>query len=305
MKNNLLIIFILISVITKSQTSVYHPFPDSNAVWNIQTSTQCSVATATREFFSYIMEGDTLIGGQIYHKLHEPYVIDSSGCWPYYSSGLGPGYIGGLRQEVSNRKVYFIASMDTVEHLIYDFNLHLGDTIRTFLAQDCWSGDSIISGEDSVLINGTYRKRWALNLNFGPSYIIEGIGYTGGLITHYCDWFEGGAVLSCFIQNGTLLYSDPDPYYQTNCDIINNLTSIVNNDKISIHPNPFSEIAVLEIKEPQGELNMYNLLGVNVFRKNIISISTTIEREGIPPGIYFITITNREGIIQKGKIVIE
>jgi hypothetical protein len=300
----LILFFIFISMAAQSQTSVYHPFPDSNGVWNIETSSQCSVATATREFFSYVIDGDTLVNTHSYHKLTVPYLIDSSGCWPFYSAGSIWRYEGAFRQDIANKKVYFLSATDTIEKLLYDFNLHVGDTIRSYLTANWCDGDSIISAEDSIFINGNYRKRWAVNLMLPtPNYIIEGIGFTGGPMTPLCNWFEGGYVLTCFIQNNTVLYSNPD--YPTECDVIDNLYSLMIQKEISIYPNPFKETARINLNEGDVELNIYNLYGINVYRKRLDSNSIILSREEFSPGIYYIIVNNRNGKFQTVKIAME
>ena len=51
----------------RGQTNVYHPFPDSNAVWNVQFS--AGLLCVYGEQYSYVIAGDTIIGSFLYHKL--------------------------------------------------------------------------------------------------------------------------------------------------------------------------------------------------------------------------------------------
>jgi len=103
----LLLLFSLSIVLTaKAQTSVYHPFPDSDAVWTqeyIGDDYPTCHSTAT---FSYVMQGDTIINALNYHKINIPYVN-----WNYNNPNcmLGPNCPGScweLRQDTALRKVF-------------------------------------------------------------------------------------------------------------------------------------------------------------------------------------------------------
>src|SRR5664279_2989016 len=111
------------------QTNVYHPFPDSDAVWNEDywQEGECGIYPPCDRIndFSYIISGDTVINSKSYHKLYMPFVIRSSygwtpcGCSDYLR---GIGYNGGIRQDTSNKKVWFIDHGAALEYLLYDFN---------------------------------------------------------------------------------------------------------------------------------------------------------------------------------------
>src|SRR2546423_12671923 len=111
---------------TTAQTNVYHPFPDSNAIWNegSVSNAGCGPFTPLLEWYSYLLTGDTLIKGVQYHKLMTPFI--ASNC----ASNMPTGYRGGIRQEIQNKKVFFVQPNDSVDYLLYDFNLQVGDTLR-------------------------------------------------------------------------------------------------------------------------------------------------------------------------------
>src|SRR5436189_2605914 len=100
MKKLIILILIFVSNSSKAQTSVYHPFPDSNAIWNIHYFEPCGFYFDQQEkLYSYLIQGDTSISGNTYHKIYVPAVVmlASGGCG---TSGILPGYYAGaFRQE--------------------------------------------------------------------------------------------------------------------------------------------------------------------------------------------------------------
>ncbi|MBK6397640.1 MAG: hypothetical protein IPF75_05095 [Bacteroidetes bacterium] len=65
---------------TQAQTSIYHEFPDSNAVWNIDESAYCFMLPFATLRYSIVLDGDTLIG--------EVIIINSIFLRRYYFSSL-------------------------------------------------------------------------------------------------------------------------------------------------------------------------------------------------------------------------
>src|SRR5262245_56270590 len=100
MKEFLLLFCFLFSLSAKAQTNVYHPFPDSNAVWNIYFEQYYITIPCTLSEFrnSYIISGDTIIKGLKYHKLWVPYIWGySCNAFPVYS--VAQGYQGSYRED--------------------------------------------------------------------------------------------------------------------------------------------------------------------------------------------------------------
>lgn len=87
------------------QTSIYHPFPDSNAVWNFHIQAYCFQNGDGDENYSIILLGDTIINSQSYHKLTTPFVES-------YSTGscgaTQTGYKGAIRQDSAAKKVFYV-----------------------------------------------------------------------------------------------------------------------------------------------------------------------------------------------------
>ncbi|MBA3971394.1 MAG: hypothetical protein H0X46_04505, partial [Bacteroidetes bacterium] len=218
MKKLLLLLFTFLAFFAKGQTFVYHPFPDSVAVWNFYVYLPCPEIVSLQENYSIAITGDTIIGGLLYQKLFTPHIIksyDTTICGGEY-----PGYKGATRQDTTNKKVFFIYPSDTAEYLLYDFTMQLGDTVKGITATS--PNDTVLS-IDSILVGGSYRKRWNINPYFNISFI-EGIGSTYGLIESSPGYAIGTFPyygLQCFSQDGTTLY----PSTSSNCQLITSIDS--------------------------------------------------------------------------------
>ena len=295
MKKVLLILFVIASVAKQShsQTNVYHPFPDSNAVWinekvtclDWQSNPPC-ISSMDYHLYYYFLKGDTTVGTNVYHKI---YRIDSSAV-----ASMG-GFLGGIRED-ANRKI-FLTDFSTAEKLLYDFSsTNIGDTI----VRSSYLCFGIISSIDSVqLDNGQWRKRYTTTACGWPSqisYVIEGIGSNYDLIQgpnsgEYVSWS-----LRCFHQNNSLVYiydtastaSCYMNYLHTGIDEQQNKFSFL------ISPNPFSTQTTLQANRnlQNATLTVYNSFGQEVKQiKNISSQSITLQRDNLPSGLYFIRLT--------------
>jgi hypothetical protein len=174
MKKLLLFIAVCAALSLSAQTSTYQPFPEGNASWNISyTQAMCPLGGDAYENFSIVMTGDTMINGQVYHKLFTPYVYAdiSGGCTQAHFEG----YKGAIRQDIPNKKVYFLPPTDfTVEQLLYDFTMEVGDTVKGYLSGG-WMEDNVVVSIDSVLVGQNFHKRWLVNPCY-DIYLIEGVG---------------------------------------------------------------------------------------------------------------------------------
>ena len=254
------------------QTSKYHPFPDNNASWNFHYTNGCYDGI-NEEFYSIIISGDTIINWENYQKIYIPYVqILYTGSCTY---SLPNGYKGGIREDTTLKKVFFVHPNDTSEYLLYDFNLQVGDTLKGYLEPDAYQPDTIIL-IDSVLVGESYRKRWFVN-SYYNIYIIEGIGSTYGLI----DPSPVGVIdandneLTCYSENGISLYS----ITSSDCEMITMVNSTNKNEnKVIISPNPsFGALTInfeplLKVKE----IRLADIYG-NIILQRIVNNESEIK----------------------------
>ncbi|CAN5544646.1 hypothetical protein BH11BAC1_BH11BAC1_15350 [soil metagenome] len=314
MKNLLLIYFLLIVFKSSdAQTNLYHPFPDSNAVWNGRDLQQYDChggLTFYNESYTHILSGDTIINSVSFHKLITPVAISSDATCPLYHP---MGYTGGIRQDIFNKKVFLVVPGDSIEQLLYDFDLQIGDTLRGYLVSSCLNFPDAfrVTGEDSILIGSNYRKRWYMNsFNGAFDYIIEGIGATEGLLNVFCSHIESIYDLTCFSQDGQTLYPDTS----TSCGLID-ATNDFYREIISatFFPNPFHTKATLKFSTQNriefAYLKIYNSIGLLV-RVQCLDIGKSgainFTRDELSVGLYFYELlTNNYEPVGNGKFVIE
>ena len=183
----------------------YVHFPAGDARWHIYLESTCdNDSPAIPELLRYFLEGDTLIGEVLYNRL-------------YVESGdtVSPAkrLSGIIREE--DKRVYYIGSGFTDpfdgEHLLYDFNAQVGDTI--------YHNDdrkSIVLEIDSAAIGGVFRKRYLVDNGWyfhNPDLIIEGIGSVlNGLLGHISVIPTCGSHYwehVCFYDRGEMVYRNP------------------------------------------------------------------------------------------------
>jgi len=288
----------LFLTVAHGQTAVYHPFPDSNAVWAVQWYVGGPPQGTGMEWYS-IKSDDTLINSLTYKKFY-----------------FGNTFIGGIRENTATKKVYFTALSTNFpscpgvcynsECLLYDFSAGVGDTVFYGLGG---YKDKVVSIDSIQLLDGTYRKRFKTPNSFVG--IIEGIGSTENVL---CGWASGMTTfdLRCFQQDTTTLYFSASPQYSS-CPILTSIQEInLPISSLIISPNPFSSQTVLRAENSfhSATLTVDNCFGQTVAQiKNISGQTVTFSRDNLASGLYFYKVTGDKGqgtseVIATGKLVI-
>jgi hypothetical protein len=275
---------------TKAQFNVYHPFPDSNAVWGMNAGcmdTNCGTGEYIRDSYA----GDTLIDGFTYKRIEHEVLVTAGGCC-YPPEGMG---IGFLREDVNARKVYWRWPGEPSDTLLYNFNLDIGDTLDGYFGycNQNWTVQSI----DSALVGSNYRKR----INFdtsetcGQFSFIEGIGSTIGLTICYYGHFEMGAGLACFSVDGDIFYTapcgNPDlvPCGELPINVLER--SFNKRSRLAAFPNPSSgHFTVNGVRSPFA-ISVYSSTDQQVWQSSGITIDLTAQ----PPGVYTAVVTTMQG----------
>jgi hypothetical protein len=279
---------------------VYHPFPDSGAVWNFNCSAVWGCGPPQYLFlyenYSIIINGDTTINSQQYHKLNIPFVQSNCPNGPIRDSG----YAGCIRQDTALRKIYFVCPNSIVDSLLYDFNMQVGDTVPGLIGSWASLPDTVIS-IDSILVGSDYRKRWYIN-HWYNIYLIEGIGSTFGL-----KEFSPGSTtdfpnysLSCFTQNGITLY----PSTSTICNIIDGVINSSDENTFSLVPNPATnEFKVQSAMLKVEAVEVYDVVGKRVKALTLNPSPSgegfSVEVSSLAEGIYFVRIKTENGSVTK------
>jgi len=305
----LLILYYFFVVDVKAQTSVYHPFPDSGAVWHQERS----VLISHSDYYNFVEEfslgNDTIIGSFTYKKLNIVLLHELSVSYICFPSRPAipvsySGYIGGIRQDILSKRVYYLEGSSNVEYLLYDFSLSVNDTLpATFNNLDTLTVQSI----DSIFDGSNWRKRFnLLNGSWSSSNsLIEGIGSTRGLLSDLDPWIQARAELHCFQENGNTLYQDTCP---TGCDfIITNNQNLDRLNSLQVYPNPFSTYTTIKLNTDftEGELRVFNSFGQLVRFEESKGSIIIVEKGSLVNGIYLFQLSNLKGLILNSKVIIE
>ncbi len=266
-------------------------------------------STNTWKVFSYSCVGDH---GASYY-VHS-YLSDTIYRGTTYKR-LPPAFI---REDVMAKKIFTIYPTDTVEQLLYDFNLNIGDTFK------CAVATHYVSSIDSVLINSYWHKTLLMvpvncpgcpsSYTAFPYYVIEGIGsicapYTPLSPMHF---YESCIALTCFNNHGTIppLSRTVGPYFNniSSCSLtfglnVNNLSKA---KKTSVIPNPIDNTTKIVFTDNlSGSLMVLNSIG-----QVIVNASFTNENELLigdkitVSGLYYYRVTDEQnGKVYSGKFV--
>lgn len=300
------LIFTVATILTftiglKSQN--YVPFPTENVNWNVYYVGTCEEKAPDTTLLRYTIHGDTTINEVAYKKL----CLESGNT-------INPivKAIGGIREK--DKKIYYngrtiLSSTYGKEYLLYDFTKQIGDTIKHNPPSLFYS---VILAIDSIMIDGTYRKRYKVDNHWfyqNPDYIVEGIGsMKNGLLGHISDIPTCGYhywEFICFRVNGEVKYLNPsfNDCFTDNLLMGVNLTKT--DTQIKIYPNPVDQN--LQIENNTNE-NLYikiiDINGCSIIEQQLNETKKVIKLD-VKPGIYNVLITNKIGQIMMTKKIIK
>ena len=337
-KKELLFLFFIVSA-KYSFSQNYHPFPDSIARWSecsffVGAQTGGNTYDIHRGWF-YALGNDTLINSINYTLVGVQstwdYQLDNGVVTSKHNSPINPpGEIFGAIREDSSKKVWFRnffhnmnelylrcgglyeLAADT-EILLYDFNLHLGDTIHfgsTFR--------TVLNIDSIMFSDGIYRKRYQVDWG-GPcmnDYWIEGMGSSLGLFGAYeaapCsqDSYQGCS-MNCFWLNEENMISFPNYSSMVECDS-SNYPWGVGIDLIDESDPEYHSIngkkIVFHLKDREfleNEIEIYNEIGQLVLNDKIENQNVEMDLSNLSEGIYFYRIADDYSKTLVGKFFIE
>ena len=284
-----IILFALVFFSADAQTNVYHPFPSDSTVWVYHTYTP-----QNNDYDEYIqLLGDTKINSIAYKKEFHRYSYSPPG-W---------AFSGWIRQDIPNKKIYLLDYYGVEHDVSVSQYLIVGDTLPIFsngfsfpycppLPYDTIKIISI----DSVKIGTKFHKRY--NCNFSVTYIV-GVGMEGIFLSNPTQSID----LTCFSVDNVSQYG-----FATPCGLVSVNEFSINENSITIYPNPTSGVFTIKgIGQQQTanfQIEIYNVYGEKVKELSANSYQPiAIDLSLQPSGIYFLQLKTNEGIATK-KLVI-
>ena len=292
----------------------YIPFPTANAIWYESYGWNGGTFSYLGVEYKYL-NGDTTINSLLYHKIYSeggiiynpwplgfppppPFIV------PPVFAGSG-GYNGAIREDSSKHVFFFPANQNPPihEYLLYDFNLHVGDTLSDTLynIQNPFV-KIVVNSIDSIFDGFVFRKTYNLNSSIYYASIIEGIGNTRGLTYSLLPFFEDWAGLICFSENNIPKFNNLDYNF---CSLTG-IGEINPTDKtlFNLSPNPTTEILNIKSKQPilfPLQLFVMDMQGKLITQKIIYNNDDlSLNVKTLENGAYLIAIKNKECVLFHG-----
>lgn len=297
---------------------MYHPLPE-NGVWRVDYwfNTPAQWSCSIRHHFQYYIEGDTIINSQIHKCLYRSEVVtevvtcDSLGMPP---SPPIPGYVGALREDSIENRIYYVYPNTSEDSLLYDYNLNVGDSLQGSLVY--WDGlplnKPIVVSIDSVDVSGNLRRRWNLSPIEYPwgtitPYILESIGFSFGLIEPIVT-----VSLSLTDKNLVCVKSGEDVIYSSGypsnygCNFVSIPQVRSKTPDLTLYPNPSKgQFKIDSDLERFLSVEVYNIQGQIIYTESNLNSNSGVDLKGIKSGIYYVRFYNeqvnmlRQVVIQK------
>ncbi len=180
-------------------------------------------------------------------------------------------------------------------HLYYDFTLAIGDSTKVNVLQSTDSVNVEVVDIDSVLINGTYRKRIIFE-DFDPNHEgmqwVEGVGdpLYGVFRADYNLYFDAH-YLSCMLVDGNAVSgtcANSHPTCPSEWLSVPTLTSQPVED-LQVYPNPFTNHITLNINS-NYLLKIYDLSGKLLFQKVGLAGDNLVDLAFLNEGVYLLEL---------------
>ncbi len=254
----------------------YIPFDFENGIWRFEGGTFGE--EPEWDDSQIYVSGDTIINNEHYKKLYN-YTIIRRNFPPL--ERIVYGYIGAIRN-MEGKKVGFISYEDSEESIIYDFNLIVGDTLR-----DVNEDVAVVTSIDSMEYCGVFHKRFNLNVeNSEPQFLVEGIGYSSGLVYPFFYQFEITNTLKC--------YTIKDSTACETCDLLLADKLISKDISFSLFPNPNNGNFTIKTEEEIVEVKIFDMMGLLVYQEyNVIGIEGFNNDIQLASGVYWLLSTTK------------
>ncbi len=299
-------ILTLLLFISFASTAQENEYFNNQPIWKLTSSCSVGGFCVQNEVFNYYTNGDTLIDSIEYRQIY----YKGQGSFTWNAGGSNMGCIGSYFN-IDTVPKFFLRSLnkqmfvrfpgDTLEQLLYDFNLNVGDTLP--LSYNNYFQEITVSAIDSISTAFGYRKRFTLAGSTWAQYIVEGIGHSRGLIEPLKVPANCTYILNCFSLNDSSYF----PSLGASCNVAIGINQLSNEAPIHVYPNPFQTSTAFETGKyyPKAQLRLFTTLGEQVpINSRQRDGKLFLERAELSPGIYFYELSSEEQLIGNGKLVI-
>ncbi len=286
-----------------------------NFLYELYTTCGCGGVTST---YSMTLSNDTTIGELNYKKMLCT-IINANIFGTIYETTR---YAAAVREDSAKQIVYIkYPAMD--EQILYNFNLHVGDTLSVKnVYKDHWTDTKTIrtvknikqydiggfTGKMIVITDTVYSYytsmhypyKWSSIYECFSDSLYEGMGSRIGLIDLNSAGIlqqENRLQLLCFWNNDNLIYHQAE---HSECVYaLNTGINDISEKKEIIYPNPASKKLVIDTDLKVSLIQVYNMEG----KKELETKNKDIDISGLTNGIYFVKIHTESGILKVQKII--
>ncbi len=306
MKIKTALFFIMLFITIKGFTQ----FAPIGAQWYYGTSDPNGLSIYS--FYKYECTKDTIINGDQYSKIT---FTNDKGNNPFNFNYY-------LTQQ--NSKIYYW--LNNSKRLLYDLNAKLGDTInldlcysnfnqygantdssynlKVKISQISWTknylnindslrifGISILSGQTKS--GGAVFTDKVINSNVKMNYSLINIIYSGVM--------EGTNYLRCYQDSGYSFKSTSSATLGQICNYSNvGINEIYLESNVSFYPNPATnELHIERTGTEKLTAQVFDITGKQILENILFTSSSTINTSSLHEGMYFIRITDADGIVVK------
>jgi len=275
----------------------YHPLVQEGKVWS-DVFVEGPIWNYQFTTAKTTLYGDTIINGVSYKKIYV-----SRKEYPKFPQDW---VLKGFIREDENKRVWEKKNATTVETLLYDFSLQIGDTVPAEIGFQEFPPIIVENITYKTMNNGAERKVLHLSsLCYGSpnhkEFWIEGIGSSLGVLEPITGELIGGFTrLLCLHENEELIFND-NPWFGK-C-YLDNLGINAFDKQINIFPNPANNVIFIENTD---NLDFYSISILNIQGQTVREYdvtSTQLDVSDITSGIYFIKFSTSRGEVVK-KIII-
>jgi hypothetical protein len=303
------LLLLLLSFFTNAQVANF--FADgSRWVYGTYETWEPNMSFSRSSAEQIIIHGDTVIDGITYFKLYTTFRntvtvhVQHNQTFTSYDS-VGPTF---LRYDTLSNRVYHLPEVDSLERLIYDFNLQVGDTVPLQMVYGRYI--PVIDSIDTITVFGVPAKRFFLDIGLEDlgrqNFIIEGMGGSNGLLHFLPEYVvvSGGIDMTHFncFQYGDSIYS-PENLECPFIDYISAIPGVYQEPLVTISPNPTHEFFMITI-EPELFDSRFDLFD---FSGRIVQTFTLTEETTFGkikfPGVYFWRVEQDGRLIKTGKLI--
>lgn len=280
-------LFFLLSAV--AQNRAYIPFPTKNAIWVNRTGWRdgSNALIWNDPIFYCTGTRDTVIGSRSYARINY----------------CGKAYHGALRDD--NGKVYYIPADSVRELLIYDFTVKAGDTVSVYFMSagtfPFMEYSNKVYKVDSILINGSYRKR----IHFANQFKwIEGIGNSKGLFVEFFVNVSGwDTEILCMSVDDIKLFPS---FSLGKCSTVTQIPSADDEHVVRLFPNPTMGKITLEQENRSIIIaEILDIYGRTALTVAVKDNSADMDLSSLPSGIYMMRLTDAEKRMMIKKIIKE